>query len=67
MNPVFGAGKVSPTDATNEVQTASANIDAVLALMRTMNERRLQTIGLLEAHSYAKAPNPPSLTGGRRA
>jgi len=64
MNPVFGAGKVSPTDATNEVQTASANIDAVLALMRTMNERRLQTIGLLEAHSYAKAPNPPSLTGG---
>jgi mono/diheme cytochrome c family protein len=26
--------------------------------------RRLQTIALLQTHSYAKVPNPPSLTGG---
>jgi mono/diheme cytochrome c family protein len=36
----------------------------VLALMRTMNDRRLQSIALLQARSYAKVPNPPSLTGG---
>lgn len=60
----FGAGKVAPADAAKEVATVAANIDAVLALMRTMNDRRLQTIGLLQAHSYAKVPMPPSLTGG---
>jgi hypothetical protein len=60
----FGAGKVAPEDAAKEVATVTANIDAVLALMRTMNDRRLQSIGLLQAHSYAKVPNPPSLTGG---
>jgi hypothetical protein len=60
----FGAGKVAPSDAAKEVATVSANIDAVLALMRTMNDRRLQSIALLQAHSYAKVPNPPSLTGG---
>jgi hypothetical protein len=60
----FGAGKVAPADAAKEVATVTANIDAVLALMRTMNDRRLQSIGLLQAHSYAKVPMPPSLTGG---
>ena len=60
----FGAGTVGPQDAAKEVATVSANIDAVLALMRTMNDRRLQGIGLLQVHSYAKVPNPPSLTGG---
>ena len=60
----FGAGKVAPADAAREVATVTANIDAVLALMRTMNDRRLQSIGLLQAHSYAKVPMPPSLTGG---
>jgi mono/diheme cytochrome c family protein len=60
----FGAGKVTPADASKEVATVTANIDAVLALMRTMNDRRLQSIALLQAHSYAKVPNPPSLTGG---
>lgn len=60
----FGAGKVSPADAAKEVTTVTANIDAVLVLMRTMNDRRLQTIALLQTHSYAKVPNPPSLTGG---
>jgi len=60
----YGIGKVAPEDAAKEVATVTANIDAVLALMRTMNDRRLQTIGLLQAHSYAKVPNPPSLTGG---
>src|SRR5207248_6289580 len=57
----YGIGKVAPEDAAKEVATVTANIDAVLALMRTMNDRRLQTIGLLQAHSYAKVPNPPSL------
>ena len=33
----FGAGKVGPADAAKEVATVTANIDAVLALMRTMN------------------------------
>jgi mono/diheme cytochrome c family protein len=60
----FGAGKVAPADAVKEVATAAANIDAVLALMRTMNDRRLQGIGLLQVHSYAKVSMPPSLTGG---
>lgn len=60
----FGAGKVAPADAAKEVATVTANIDAVLGLMRTMNDRRLQSIALLQAHSYAKVPNPPSLTGG---
>lgn len=60
----FGDGTVTPADAAKEVATVSANIDAVLALMRTMNDRRLQGIGLLQAHSYAKVPRPPSLTGG---
>jgi mono/diheme cytochrome c family protein len=60
----FGAGKVAPADAAQEVATVTANIDAVLASMRTMNDRRLQSIALLQAHSYAKVPNPPSLTGG---
>ncbi len=60
----FFGTKVAPADAAKEVATVTANIDAVLALMRTMNDRRLQTIGLLQAHSYALVPNPPSLTGG---
>jgi mono/diheme cytochrome c family protein len=60
----FGTGKVAPADAAEEVGTVTANIDAVLGLMRTMNDRRLQSIALLQAHSYAKVPNPPSLTGG---
>jgi hypothetical protein len=60
----FADGKIAPADAAKEIGTVTANIDAVLALMRTMNERRLQNISLLEAHSYAKVPNPPSLTGG---
>jgi hypothetical protein len=60
----FGAGKVAPADASKEVATVAANIDAVLGLMRTMNDRRLQSIGLLQTHSYAKVPMPPSLTGG---
>lgn len=60
----FGNGTVTPADAAKEVAAVSANIDAVLALMRTMNDRRLQGIGLLQAHSYAKATMPPSLTGG---
>jgi len=60
----FFGDKIAPTDAAKEVATATANIDAVLALMRTMNNRRLQNISLLQAHSYAKAQNPPSLTGG---
>jgi mono/diheme cytochrome c family protein len=60
----FGDGKVAPADAAKEVATVTANIDAVLALMRTMNDRRLQSIALLQTHSYAKVPNPPSLTGG---
>jgi hypothetical protein len=60
----FRAGNVAPADAAKEVATVTANIDAVLALMRTMNDRRLQSIGLLQAHSYAKVPMPPSLTGG---
>ena len=60
----FGAGKVAPADAAKEVATVAANIDAVIGLMRTMNDRRLQTIALLQAPSYAKVPNPPSLTGG---
>ena len=60
----FFGDKVAPTDAAKEVATVTANIDAVLALMRTMNNRRLQNISLLQTHSYAKAQNPPSLTGG---
>src|ERR1035438_10483416 len=60
----FGDGNVAPADAAKEVATVTANIDTVLALMRTMNDRRLQSIALLQAHSYAKVPNPPSLTGG---
>jgi hypothetical protein len=60
----FADGKVAPADAAKEVATVTANIDAVLALMRTMNDRRLQSIALLQTHSYAKVPNPPSLTGG---
>jgi hypothetical protein len=60
----FGAGTVASADAAKEVATVTANIDAVLALMRTMNDRRLQSIALLQAHSYAKVPMPPSLTGG---
>jgi hypothetical protein len=60
----FADGKVAPADAAKEVATVAANIDAVLALMRTINDRRLQTIGLLQTHSYAKVPMPPSLTGG---
>jgi hypothetical protein len=60
----FFAGKVAPEDAAKEVATVNANIGAVLALMRTMNDRRLQSIGLLQVHSYAKVPRPPSLTGG---
>jgi len=60
----FGAGNVTPADAAQEVATVTANLDAVLALMRTMNDRRLQTIALLNGHSYAKVPNPPSLTAG---
>src|SRR5262249_9692636 len=62
----FGAANntVTAPDAAKEVATVTANIDAVLALMRTMNNQRLQTIALLQAHSYAKVPMPPSLTGG---
>jgi hypothetical protein len=60
----FGDDQVAPADAAREVATVTANIDAVLALMRTMNDRRLQSIALLQVHSYAKVPNPPSLTGG---
>jgi hypothetical protein len=60
----FGEGKVAPPDAAKEVATVTANIDAVLALMRTMNDRRLQGIALLQTHSYARVPMPPSLTGG---
>jgi hypothetical protein len=55
---------VSPADAAKEVATVTANIDAVLARMRVMNDRRLGGFALLQAHSYAKAQNPPSLTGG---
>lgn len=60
----YGAGTVAPAEAAKEVATVTANIDAVLALMRTMNDERLHNIGLLQAHSYANVPNPPSLTGG---
>jgi hypothetical protein len=35
----YGTGKVAPEDAAKDVATVTANIDAVLALMRTMNDR----------------------------
>ena len=55
---------VSGDEAAREVATVKANLDAVLATMRQMNERRLAGLGLLQAHSYRHAQNPPSLTGG---
>ena len=62
----FGASSktVPPEDAAKEVAAVTANIDAVLQLMRTMNDKRMQNIALLQDHSYAKVPNPPSLAGG---
>lgn len=62
----FGAGSrsIAPADAAKEVAAVTANIDAVLARMRVMNDQRLQTIAVLQAHSYAKVANPPSLVGG---
>jgi hypothetical protein len=56
--------RVSPADATTEVATVTKNIDAVLTRMRAMNDRRLGGLALLQAHSYGKAPNAPSLTDG---
>jgi mono/diheme cytochrome c family protein len=58
------SSKVAAADAAKEAAAVTANIDGVLTLMRTMNDRRLETVGLLQSHSYAKVPNPPSLTGG---
>jgi len=55
---------VSKEEAAREVATVKANLDAVLATMRQMNNRRLAGLGLLQAHSYKHVPNPPSLTGG---
>ena len=55
---------VTPTDAAAEVATVTKNIDAVLTRMRAMNDRRLGGLALLQAHSYSKAHNPPSLTDG---
>jgi len=55
---------VSEEEAAREVATVKANLDAVLATMRQMNERRLGGIALLQAHPYKNVPNPPSLTGG---
>ena len=57
-------GNVTPADATTEVATVTKNIDAVLTRMRMMNERRLGGLALLQAHSYSKVPNPPSLFDG---
>jgi mono/diheme cytochrome c family protein len=58
------ASGVSPADAAAEVATVTKNIDAVLTRMRMMNDRRLGGLALLQAHSYSKAQNPPSLTDG---
>lgn len=58
------AKSVTAADATTEVATVTKNIDAVLTRMRAMNDRRLGGLALLQAHSYSKAPNPPSLTVG---
>jgi mono/diheme cytochrome c family protein len=62
----WGAGSkaVPPEDAAKEVAAVTANIDAVLARMRAMNERRLGGFALLQSHSYAHAQNPPSLVDG---
>jgi cytochrome c5 len=57
-------GAVPADEAAKEVATVKANIDAVLARMRIMNDRRLGGFALLQAHSYAKAQNAPSLTDG---
>ena len=51
-------------DAKKEVETVSANLDAILAQMRKMNENRLATVALLQKYSYDKVHNPPSLVGG---
>ncbi|WP_254513648.1 c-type cytochrome [Anatilimnocola floriformis] len=55
---------VSKAEAAREVATVKENLDAVLATMRQMNERRLAGVGLLQRHSYKNVSNPPSLTGG---
>ena len=51
-------------DATKELETVSANLDAILSQMRVMNDHRLATLALLQKYSYDKVHNPPSLTGG---
>ena len=58
------ARNVSPDDAAKEVATVTANIDAILARMRVMNNQRLGGFALLQSHSYAHAPNAPSLVDG---
>lgn len=58
------AKTVLPAEAAKEVATVTANIDAVLARMRTMNDQRLGGLALLQSRSYAHASNPPSLTDG---
>lgn len=55
---------VSSDEAAREVATVKTNLDAVLATMRQMNERRLGGLSLLQAYSYKSVPNPPSLTAG---
>jgi mono/diheme cytochrome c family protein len=55
---------VSPEEAAREVAAVRSNLDAVLATIRQMNDRRLAGISLLVRHSYASAKHPPSLTGG---
>ena len=58
------ARDVSPDDAMKDVAAVTANIDAVLARMRVMNNQRLGGFALLQSHSYAHAANAPSLTDG---
>ena len=55
---------IPENDIKKEVETVSANIDAVLTQMRVLNDYRLSTLGLLQKYSYDKVSNPPSLIDG---
>jgi mono/diheme cytochrome c family protein len=58
------ASAVPAAEAAQEVATVTANIDAVLARMRVMNDQRLGGFALLQSHSYTHGTNPPSLIDG---
>ncbi len=59
-----GDKSVPSAEAAAEVATVTANIDAVLARMRTMNDQRLGGFRILQENSYAHAAKAPDLSGG---